>query len=837
MKKIFTIITTILAFSTTVLAQQYQMDVLTKDGRVTSYLLESVNDVTYKDGKTIVNIKDKPSKEYDNLEIQNISWSEPKSTIGANGNGSFTVDGHHTAIVTPNYSVQFYSGCITNPTTLTVNKVSDTPKFLEAGEENVVAYDFKLDGQSQLDGIAEIRLPVKAGKDDWAFAVYYNQDTKEWEPVNNYYDESTGEVVISTNHFSLYKAFSLKKEEGYVAWLELLDRDALVDHLAKPKISYSLLANHLEGIVNSDDPEKAALETFAGKYSDLSQIGLDIGFNAVQSLGLESEFLSGFSDLLGHLGTALSVYQICRNDFRGEDAQVAGNTLKLCLTQITSKLASACASNIMLASMASVAMIDYSINKFATEGWSGRKDLYWKTYDLYYNKRAGDDPNGKLVYGMEDWEWKWKLLPYFKKKNITNKELNDLIDEEVTNYCNKIWNDYSGYSFCLAEATELKYTAEGGMSSQLQEELSNRMRGYLYQWVIPFQIDAIKKELEQEAYDKFLSLPQLKEYMKKLNSPIVLDFYDSSIDEEKEDMKSAYEGYKVRFKNYPEDTPQGLFQFEVKLDEKGTGKIQTRVGLLAYNEIEPILELVSPDDKVVNTIELSDIHTGYTEKEYTNEIDILPPPADIAAVMITGELFCSSSTYNDGEMYTLNPNAMAIGAMLPGWIKTTLNGNKLHVECFKAESDEDDNPYLLPGTMASFDIVDFDAINTMQAKIQNLTVDNEFGWTSGDLPIWREYYKFNVTPELPMVDENTVINKDDDEEDSDIDVIGAKYAKVWMITQADGLKFSNFSFTRKDWDYKWDADAGEMVVEKEDEHTFSLLDNPGNTIQVIIAFK
>ena len=835
MKKIFTIIGTLLAFSTAALAQQYQMDVQTRDGSVTSYLLESVNDVTYKDGKTIVNIKDKPGKEYDNLEIQSISWSEPKSTIDANGNGSFTVDGHHTAIVTPNYSIKFYSGCLTNSTTLTVKKVSDAPKFLETGEENVVAYDFKLNGQSQLDGIAEIRLPVKAGEGDWAFAVYYNEETKTWEPVNNYYDESTGEVVISTNHFSLYKAFAVRKEKGVVAWLQLLDKEKLAEHLAKPKISYSKIAGHLESIVNSDDPEAQALETFAGQYSDLSQIGLDIGFNAVQSLGLESEFLSKFSDLLGHLGTALSVYQICRQNFRGNDAQVAGNTLKLCLTQVTSKLSSACASNVMLASMASVAMIDYALNQFATEAWSGRKDLYWKTYELYYNKRVGDNPDGKLQYGMEDWEWKWKLLPYFKKKNITAEELNDLIDEEVTNYCNKIWNDYTGYTFCLEEATKLKFTAEGGMSKDLQNELSNRMRAYLYEYVIPSEVESIKKELEQEAYEKFLSLPELKEYMKKLNSPIVLEFYDSSIDEEKNpDKKSAYAGYKVRFKNYPMDTPEGLYQWDVTLDDKGKGTIKTRVGLLAYNEVKPVLEVVL-GDKVVNTIELSDIHTGYTEAEYTNKIDILPPPSDITAVIVSGQLFCSSPTYEEGETQILTPAAIAINRMVPGWVKTTRQGNKLHVECFKVESDKNDNPYLLPGTMASFDIVDFDSIPVMKATIQNLVIDNQMRMTSGDDddPIWMETYKVSVSSELPQIDETTIQSDDEDEDFSDIEVIGAQSFKAWALSQAEGLKISNFNYKIKNWDYNWFT--GELM--KETEHDFTFVSSPSNNIQVIVAFK
>lgn len=209
-------------------------------------------------------------------------------------------------------------------------------------------------------------------------------------------------------------------------------------------------------------------------------------------------------------------------------------------------------------------------------------------------------------------------------------------------------------------------------------------------------------------------------------------------------------------------------------------------------------------------------------------------PEDIAAVVISGQIYCSSPTYEENP-YIMAPAVMAINAMVPNWVRTTRNGNKMHVECAKVESDENDVPYFVPGTIATFDIIDFDSIGTRKARIENLVIDNQMGMTSGDddTPVWMEYYKFNVSSPLPMIDETTIQSDDEDEDFGDIDVIGAKSFRVWSLSQAKGLKISNFNYSIKNWHYNWWT--GEL--ESEEEHVFSLNNNPANTIQVIVAFK
>ena len=204
-------------------------------------------------------------------------------------------------------------------------------------------------------------------------------------------------------------------------------------------------------------------------------------------------------------------------------------------------------------------------------------------------------------------------------------------------------------------------------------------------------------------------------------------------------------------------------------------------------------------------------------------------PEDIAAVVISGQIYCSSPTYEENP-YIMVPTVMAINAMVPNWVRTTRNGNKMHVECARVEDS-----YVVAGTIASFDIIDFDSVGTRKAKIENLVIDNQMGMTSGDdnKPVWMDYYKLKVSSQLPMIDETTIQSDDEDEDSGGINVYGAKSFRVWSLSQAKGLKISNFNYSIKNWHYNWWT--GEL--ESEEEHVFSLNNNPANTIQVIVAFK
>ena len=640
MKKIITIMAALFAFSCTVSAQRYQMDVATNDGSIASYLMENVNDLICQDGLTIIRMNGESRKEYDSREIRSISWSEYNGSTGTGDTNTIQVTPNHNTFVTPGFEVKFYPGAITEPTTVTVSKVENPPAILECGVDGMVVYDFNLTGgQTQLSGIADIRLPMnmKPEDGDIVFGAFYNTETGQWETVDNHYDESTGEVVISTNHFSRYGAFWLKKPKGKKAYLELMNRDDLAACIAKPLVSYAELALRLKAWTYSDDPDAAALEAFTDTYSDVSQIGLDIGYNTIKSLGYEIPFLEKFSDVLGHVGTAVSVYQICRNDFKREDPQLAANTMKLCLTQILNRLTSACATNCLYASLAGVAIMDYSINKFGQYAWSGRKDMYQKGYRLYMEQEGGN------LLGNEGWRWVDKIAPYFDTwKHLTNQEINKGIDNDVREFTTKPWRDPMFASY-FHEATGATWSFTGGESQALEDELSGNLRAEIYRDYLPSCVERIKKELEVKAFDRMNE--EMKAYAYQLNKGSILSFYDSSL-KNGDDAKSVYAGYTVRYKEYTDVLgDKDLWQCE--LDDKGKGEISVRVGILALAEAKPVLELVSPDDKVVKVIELSNLKAGYARAECENKIDLSPAKTFVINVPRQGAV--SFVEYDPGD--------------------------------------------------------------------------------------------------------------------------------------------------------------------------------------------
>lgn len=803
-------------------AQKYQMDVEVKGGLITSYVVNDLQDVVCKDTTTTITLANKDTKVYNNKDLASLSWTAYKGSQQVE-ESSFNLDVNHNAVVTPDFTVKFLAGSITDETNLTVNKVDNAPDFIKTGVDEMHVYDFTLDKPANFDGVAEIRLPMKAEEGDMVFGAYFNPEINDWDGVINYYDEATGEVVISTKHFSKFGIFRITKQKSTAAKLSLLAENKLANYIAKPAIGIAESAKRLREFVWSDNPDAAAVEGFCDKYSDVSQIGLDIGYNGLKGLGLENHILEGFSDILGHVGTAVSVYQICRNDFRNEDAKVAGNTMKFTINQCVSKMASAVGTSAMYACLASVAIMDYSINKFATEAHSGRKDMYVKTYNLWMDNHPRH--NG---------DWATLFKPYFSIfSNHTRDEIHDYIDEEVSKYCNQPWYD-DWCALYFHEATGATWTYTGGLSDALCQELANNKKRELYDGDIPLAVERLKAELAEEMYPKMRA--KLDDYAWELNRGFSLILVDSSMIESNA-KESAFAGYTVRFKDHPKMEFEGL-QWETVLDKTGWGEIANRIGFLAYFEQKGILELVSPKGEVVNTINLKNIKAGYTtngsRKDVDNYINIAPP--QVAAIIVSGNVYCSSPTYQKGEKKSMTPLILTT-SMFPGAIDVKYEKERICVKCLELLEDEDENVYTGTDTWLSFDIENPEGLETDQSPIKNLYLHSHFSFSSGDLLIFEETCKMNVSSEIPMKP-GTLYPDASNEDDSEIlAYLGGKYGKVWYIDEPNGLTISSYTLTRKDYEYKWDKEAQKDVLDHVDTHNFSLINDPENNIQIIVLFK
>ena len=688
MKKIITIIVVLFAISCTASAQRYQMDVKLVDGTVESYLLESISDLEYQNGTTLVKIDGVTRREFDNREIETITWNQASITNDGNGNTTAQIDVNHTTVITPDYSVTFLPGTITQTSTLSVTKAADATPAMDNAIEEMKVYDFNLSGQTTLNGFAEIRLPMKQGENDEVFGSYYNQETGKWEAIDYTYDELTGEVVITTSHFSRFGAFRLMKSDGYFAKLQMLDDDNLLKIISKPAVAYVEIADMLKDFAYSNNPDAAAIEAFSGKYSDATQLGIDFAYNGLKSLNLYSDFFDDLTGKMGNLGTLLSVYQIIRNDYRNEKVQLAGNTMKLCMSQVVGNLASACATNLLYAGLASVAIIDYSINKFGQYAWSGRKDTYKLGYDLYMQKECGD------YLGDNGWRWVDKIAPYFQiGSGLTAKEINKKIDDEVRAFTNKPWTDpmFASYFY---EATGKAWAFTGGENKALEEELSGNLRASIYRDDIPGATLRLKKEIEDKIYSKLKTA--LASYTYDLNKGATFNFYDSSFDETK-DKKSEYAGYTVRFKNHPEADLSGKYGifWDTELDDKGRASLQMRVGIFAILNFIPEFELVSPDGKVINTVKPTDIKAGYSAEEASNAVDIaVSKPVDYKDLKFIGKW-----AYAKGSDYYVEYTYNADGTFTEIWDTPSTKRNNKGVFVVNSYSEDESSNVVMNASL------------------------------------------------------------------------------------------------------------------------------------------
>ena len=587
--------------------QVYQMDIELIDGSIVSYPMAKVRDVTYSGGQTIVNLRGASTyrqKVYNNDNIKNISWSPYQGALTPLDAQEYQMDENRRTVVTPYYSVDFDIMCLESEKKLTVKRQTDVPALFEDGKgvTRAISYDFDLEGQHELNGIVEIRIPMRMHYGTIPFAAYRNKETGEWESVNFSYDSAAGEIIIKTNHLSEYTAFEVERGKAraahlkynYIPWV--------------PTSVYKQIASALIDIVYSPNPDAAAVEKWTSETADCQQLGIDVTFQAMQSMGFRSDALEQFANVLGYVGTAVSVYQIMRADFHGNDAQVAGQTLKLCLGESVKWAAYYCGNAILTASLASVAILDYSINQFAQKAWSGRRDIYRKAYELYYQK-------GHPGYRSAT-DWFNIMYPIMKRKDLTSTQIHEMVDQEVRNHVWKFWQDETVVAEYVDEAHDkFGFSFGGGLLYSIKQELSEEQRGELYNGYLASVFYSIKNHIEQELWEK--ADDQMKKYTREVNKWVMLTFRDSG----RENDRSQYAYCTVRFKNVP-PTLEDAEEWKVKLNEEGRGDLLYRVYAMFDASLKPEMEVINEKGEKVMEFELKELRSGYNMDTANNDIDL-----------------------------------------------------------------------------------------------------------------------------------------------------------------------------------------------------------------------
>lgn len=603
-KRLYIIILLLLGLCHTMCAQRYQLDVELRDGSIVSYPMMRVQDVRYENRYTIIYFHGKNSNTmrcYRNDEVRSLSWSEYKGLRTPDGTKEFHLDEQRRSVVTPQYSVAFDVPCIEGNKTLTVRETSVPPLFGE-GVGRTVAYDFNLEGLHKLDGIVEIRLPLTVGYDKVPMAAYLNEETGEWDPVNYVYDRSTNELVIKTSHLSEYAAFEVDKANTRAAKVKF-------KYVPDPEMPIDAVADMVARMCYSDNLAADLFDTYCDDAGTAMQIGIDITYQGMKALGLDRPNLDELAGVMGNLGLIMSVYQIIRADFHRDDVQVAGNTLKLCLNQVLGWASEFCGNAILTGSMASMAFLDYALTKFANEAWEGRKDIYKAAYEMYYS--PGEDGYRSVR------EWFDIMWPIFQRKDLTDAQLHALVDKQVQDYVWKFWDDETTVAYYMNQAKGLGWSGGGGLNQSIKNELSNGFANDLYNGYLTSVFAAIKHKLEDKIWEN--TNAQMEKYAKQVNKIVQLSFRDTGLDPMT--GKSDYANCYVRFKELP-DTIKNPETWQVRLNERGEGKLVYRLFALYDLKIKPQLEVVNAENDVLLSIELSNVKAGYTYDTGNNDIDL-----------------------------------------------------------------------------------------------------------------------------------------------------------------------------------------------------------------------
>lgn len=613
-KKIF-LFMVLMAFSAMANAQ-YTIHIVTQDG------VDHPTDIKDKEVELLrwwnrwqLEMVDKHGKTLDYLEPQGfrkIYWT--KNQTQEEVKADLVLSDEKLSVRTADYSIALDPTVLTDSTTLEVTPRYDLKDPFDGNARRAAVFDFNLEDIHELTGTAEIRIPLTVDEGFIPCAAYYNPDTKKWEAISHYYDSRTGEIVITTGHLSTFGAFTISNE---------YTREAKLTYLYMPELENTNvcdIALKLKRIMDAPNPELQAVDEYLNDVDVVKTLGLDFGYSSLESMGFLPSFSEEFGNLVSNVGVGLNIYQVCHSAYEGDEASVAGGTLKLMIGQITSGLASALESSIMTASMSAVAFIDYSVNKFATTAVEGRKDIYRAAYRHYYSK-AGQGcatyQDGYVGYrSAVDW---YKIFyPIMSRTDLTEKDLIALVDDTVRTFCNQIWEDELGLAAAMNDARNMGWTGGGGLNASIKKELSDEYRNELYNGMFVSVFTAIKKHLETENFDKLLK--DVEKFGNLMNRVATIKLTDSS----KGTGASAFSGYKVRFASMPSEI-QDPEKWECTLDENGSGNIQFRVFPYISYGFQPKLVLVNDDDEEVAAYEFS--------LDYSND-HLQPTTIDLATAGI-----------------------------------------------------------------------------------------------------------------------------------------------------------------------------------------------------------
>ncbi|MBP6887884.1 MAG: hypothetical protein KBC20_07455 [Oscillospiraceae bacterium] len=458
-----------------------------------------------------------------------------------------------------------------------IAKVEGAPQLDANSGIELAVYDFSLEGVDDLAGVIDLTIPLALADGAIPGAAYLNEDTGLWEPVAFRYDPVSGTVVISTDHLSKYGVFSVSGEglrKARVEFLVLGGSSGVGENFMAAVEEYTAL-----GV-----PASECAQIGVNAVGDSLQIGSDILGGMTQSAGFLAygdDVLSTVGDYLGNIGLMTSVVQIGLNVSDGKIHDALVGSMKFAWSYTMGKVASKLSSSVMSASMAAVAIVDYSINKFGTEAIEGRASIYRDAYNLYYQKNERGYKSSAY--------WYQTLYPLFEAGNLSEDALKSEIDRLVTAHCQEFWGgDNADGVDAYVDMARKKFAWTGGgagLNDTIRNDISAERRATLYNDVIPGVIHQIARKINLENERKLRA-----EYR------ALSDYLNTSIAFSVTDKQKTYAGYTLRFA--PLNDKASAKDWTGKISDDGTANTSFTLYGHMYAGAPNTLEICEPGSDV-----------------------------------------------------------------------------------------------------------------------------------------------------------------------------------------------------------------------------------------------
>lgn len=452
----------------------------------------------------------------------------------------------------------------------------------ENGDYEITPYDVSIGETHTPDDFVTVRIPFDGsfcdkGEDPAGCvgAVYFNENTGEWEDVLYTVDKENSELVITTDHFSEYGAFKVKNSGLRNAYLT--DNDLFIPELTDTDKALSVMSSYVES--SGEDTKLAKLmgsETvmaalsLTGAVSDTADAvgnvfsvatyldGIDLAmkgdWNSLQIFDrVNTEFIkskppakelfynNGFaaktSDVLSKVGLAVSSVKLLYA-FGQAAAGNASYADKLNLYKDSINLAISLSGNATLgALMLPVFIADKFINTLFTEAFEIKDAQLEEEYEYFNRKFEGSsEPYLRPGRGAKDWR---RVIIELIRDN-PDADADKLIEEEIDTFAEDFWRldaeELAWFSSSLPK--NVKRIPDTTQSER--EAITKAYKAQLYKELVPV-MQSVRLYFEQKAE---LEVKKEVAAAKKLyNSRINIRVTEAL----PEGAASQYAGCKVRF--------------------------------------------------------------------------------------------------------------------------------------------------------------------------------------------------------------------------------------------------------------------------------------------------